>query len=261
MGGSERRRVAGIGTILLVAMLMAWMIAPASATHVDPILVEGNPTCGSYSTNAELKLENGSLSNGVHTDGTLEVTISDFDGTTFDWSSNFGVDAVVAKGGPNANLYLYNPLATSDAGLHSPINPNTNQPYGLSHISFCYQTENATTVPTTVPPTTTAPPEPTTTVEQTTTTAPPEPTTTTGPQEATTTTEGTTTTTEGPTTTVAPTVLPTQLTTTTVASTETLPFTGFGSGGAGGIGAVLLVGGAGLLIATRRRSQQGPSGD
>jgi hypothetical protein len=67
-------------------------------------------------------------------------------------------------------------------------------------------------------------------------------------------TEGTTETTEGTTeTTVAATVLGLQITTSTVASSETLPFTGFGSPGVGGTGLALLLGGAGLLLLTRRR--------
>jgi hypothetical protein len=45
---------------------------------------------------------------------------------------------VFVKGGPVGNLYVYNPESWGDGGLHSPINPNNGQPYGLSHISFCY---------------------------------------------------------------------------------------------------------------------------
>ena len=65
------------------------------------------------------------------------------DGVNFDWSSTLGMDAVIAKGGPNANAYVYDPPAESfgDTGLHSPINPNNGQPFGLSHISFCYDFE------------------------------------------------------------------------------------------------------------------------
>ncbi|MCI0398418.1 MAG: hypothetical protein L0332_06115 [Chloroflexi bacterium] len=60
-----------------------------------------------------------------------------------DWSSTFGIDAVIVKGGSNANLYIYDPPAESfgDSGLHSPINPNNGDPFGLSHVEFCYDYE------------------------------------------------------------------------------------------------------------------------
>ena len=37
------------------------------------------------------------------------------DGVDFDWSSTLGMDAVIAKGGPNANAYVYDPPAESMA--------------------------------------------------------------------------------------------------------------------------------------------------
>ena len=45
-------------------------------------------------------------------------------GQTFDWTSNIGVDAVFVKGGPvGGNLYVYDPEATADTGLHAPAKP------------------------------------------------------------------------------------------------------------------------------------------
>ncbi|HKX68369.1 MAG TPA: hypothetical protein VJN29_14215, partial [Intrasporangium sp.] len=84
--------------------------------------------------------------------------------SSFDWTSNIGVDVVIVKGGPKANVYTYPFESLGDTGLTAPINPANGQPYGLSHISFCYDVET---------PTTTTPPPPTTT-----TTTPPPPTTT-----------------------------------------------------------------------------------
>ncbi len=72
--------------------------------------------------------------------GTVTVTS---DGVNFDWSSTIiGMDAVIAKGGPNANLYVYDPPAESfgDTGLHSPNNAS-GQPAGLSHVVFCFDHE------------------------------------------------------------------------------------------------------------------------
>ena len=57
--------------------------------------------------------------NGVYSDGVLTVTITNSTNTTFSWSSSIGVDAVIVKGGPNANVYVYDPPAesTGDDGL------------------------------------------------------------------------------------------------------------------------------------------------
>ena len=113
----------------------------AGATHVDPVLAEDNPTCADLGSNwTELKVE--PVTSGVYSDGTLAVNLT-VSGSTISWTSNIGVDSVFVKGGPDGNLYQYDPPteATSDSGLHSPINPNTGQPYGLSHVSFCYDIE------------------------------------------------------------------------------------------------------------------------
>ncbi|MGQ7960133.1 hypothetical protein ACUTAF_20865 [Pseudomonas sp. SP16.1] len=126
---------------LLLVMLLALAQPLAFATHVNPTFEAGNPTCSGLGYGAfELKFDNpadGSLtSQGVTI--TIDVRTTGA-GPVFDWEASGGVvNAVVAKGGPNANLYVYNPGATSDTGLHSPVNPSNGKYYGLSHISFCF---------------------------------------------------------------------------------------------------------------------------
>ncbi len=191
----------------------------ASAIHVNPVFVEGNPTCVDYTGQGgtEFKLEGGDLVDGVHTDGVLIVTLDIYqsaNGTEFNWSTNFGVDVVVVKGGPVANVYLYNPIETADTGLHSPLNPNNDMWYGLSHISFCYFEENATTT-TTLAPTTT------TTIEDE----------------------------VSPTSIVSTTT--TIVSTTVEVSADTLPFTGFENGTSGLLALVLVATGALALVGTR----------
>ena len=44
---------------------------------------------------------------------------------------------MIAKGGPNANVYTYLGGSTGDTGLHAPTGPS-GRFAGLSHISFCY---------------------------------------------------------------------------------------------------------------------------
>jgi hypothetical protein len=132
---------------------------PPSGAGVVPEVVGGNPTCGTLDPGTtEFKVE--PVVDGTFTQGPLTVTI-DVTDSTFNWSSNIPISSVFVKGGPGGNLYVYDPPATSDTGLHAPINPQNQQPHGLSHISFCFSPEVPETTTTTaapeVTPTTAAP--------------------------------------------------------------------------------------------------------
>jgi LPXTG-motif cell wall-anchored protein len=227
MDQPSRRRHALIGLASIVAGLVILVAAPtgnvgAAAQQATPStsVVEGNPTCGDLAPAGaswiELKVE--PVVDGTFTDGTLEVTIDvrdTPDGPVFDWTSNIGVDAVFVKGGPiGGTLYLYDPPAesTGDTGLHSPVNPQNGKFSGLSHLSFCYDKDQATTTSST-------------TSTSTSTTS-----TTMG--------ESTTTTAMGAVTSTTP--------------SGELPVTGSTAGPMLGIGAALLVGGAALVGYARR---------
>jgi hypothetical protein len=166
MHTSTRRRVA----IVVAAMAGAaglFVALPASAQSNDGEVVPGNPGCDDVApegvTWIELKVE--PPEDGEFSDGTLTVNVdvSDTDdGQVFDWDSNIGVDAVIVKGGPNANVYFYDPESMGDTGLHAPVGPS-GEWAGLSHISFCYDEDDVPppTTPTTAPtPPTTAAPTP-----------------------------------------------------------------------------------------------------
>lgn len=146
-----------LGAALLIASLVLNIIPgswqPVLAASVTPIEVGGNPTCES------LGYEHGLSTGGAPPEGTsswndgkLFVTIVS-DGVYFSWTSNIGVDAVIAKGGKyGANIYIYDPPAESlgDTDLHAPNNPN-GSPAGLSHVAFCYDDAVATNTPTNTP--------------------------------------------------------------------------------------------------------------
>ena len=123
-----------IFALVLIALLALGGLVTQAAS-VDPIVMPGNPDCADLGYDMELKVE--PVASGTYTDGVLIVELEVYD-PYFDWESNIGVSAVIVKGGPNANVYVYDPAATEDEGLIAPINPNTGKPYGLSHISFCY---------------------------------------------------------------------------------------------------------------------------
>lgn len=178
---TDGRRLSAAGLIIVTAgtlLMLAWAIFPSTAGAAPaPVLTPGNPSC------RDLGL--------VEINGTITITGNEEEGTQqVAWSSSTPIDAVIVKGGNNANVYFYNE-ATSDSGLTAPINPNTDKPFGISHVSLCYDEDiTTTTEPTTTstststsststsstpPPTTsTPPPSSSTTVAPTTITPPPD---------------------------------------------------------------------------------------
>jgi LPXTG-motif cell wall-anchored protein len=229
MHQTSRRRYAlaglasmGAGAVILVGALPGNVGAAPQQSTPSTTVVPGNPTCGDLAPEGtswtELKVE--PVADGTFDDGVLFVTVDvrdTADGPVFDWTSNIGVDAVFVKGGPiGGTLYLYDPPAESmgDTGLHSPVNPQNNKFSGLSHISFCYDEDQATT---------------STTAEETTSTTAEETTSTTAEETSTTAVSPSTTTPGGE-----------------------LPKTGSTVSPMLGIGAALLIGG-GLLLAYARR--------
>jgi LPXTG-motif cell wall-anchored protein len=226
MHQTSRRRYAlaglasmGAGAVILVGALPGNVGAAPQQSTPSTTVVPGNPTCGDLAPEGtswtELKVE--PVADGTFDDGVLFVTVDvtdTADGPVFDWTSNIGVDAVFVKGGPNGTLYLYDPESTGDTGLHAPVNPNNDKFFGLSHISFCYDEDQATT---------------STTAEETTSTTAEETTSTTAEETSTTAVSPSTTTPGGE-----------------------LPKTGSTVSPMLGIGAALLIGG-GLLLAYARR--------
>ena len=60
-----------------------------------------------------------------------------------DWTSTHRDGRGDRQGRSHANVYVYDPPAESfgDTGLRPPVNPNNGQPFGLSHIEFCFDYE------------------------------------------------------------------------------------------------------------------------
>lgn len=129
-----------IAVLILILLVLA---LPAVAASVEPQVVDGNPNCTALGYAFGFKPQPEPPPSGTYSiDGINTVTITS-DGVNFDWSSTLGMDAVISKGGSNANVYVYSPESMGDTGLHSPINPNNGNPFGLSHIEFCYDYELA----------------------------------------------------------------------------------------------------------------------
>jgi hypothetical protein len=142
------RRLALVGG-LLAALAVGSSAAAADASWTG---AGGNPNCSAVGSGyRELKIE--PVRQGRHPfgDGQLSGVI-DVRGVRFDWSANQGVDAVIVKGGPVANIYRTATEVTRGTGLHAPINRANGAPYGLSHITFCYDLDQPPAPPRTPGP-------------------------------------------------------------------------------------------------------------
>lgn len=131
--------------LLALALALGALALPsaASASSVTPQFVAGNPSCADFGLKG-LKVDRSDVA-GDYDDGTLSVHIEQQGngGKITAWTSNIGVDKVILKGGaggsggvPGSNVYSYDPGATGDSDL---VVPNGT---ALSHIEFCYETND-----------------------------------------------------------------------------------------------------------------------
>lgn len=146
-----RIKIATSGVLALVAALTLLVVLPASATHVEPVLSEGNPSCSDLLAEDDYLFEH-KIDNPTSTDEPIKLEFEDLSGSLeievfkvqgeekFDFSfrGDFDAAAVIVKGGSAANFYDYRPSGeTEDEGLHAPENPKNGKLHDLSHISFC----------------------------------------------------------------------------------------------------------------------------
>lgn len=106
-------------------------------------VVEGNPGCAEAAAalgrdlgDVEVKIEP-PVPGTYPLDALNSVTWTSVDGVYLDWAATIGIDAVIVKGGPHANVYAYDPEAFADTGLSSPVTPG-GPPAAISHVTFCF---------------------------------------------------------------------------------------------------------------------------
>lgn len=136
------RRTRALFAILIVSAFFLGAI-PASAEHVDPTAVAGDPTCAdAFPGTFELLAD--PAGNGQFSDGRLTVTISSFNGFYANWTASDPVQGVIVHGiggsprDPGAsNVYDYGPAGeTADDDAEAPERPRGDVP--VDHIRFCY---------------------------------------------------------------------------------------------------------------------------
>jgi hypothetical protein len=134
----------------LGALIMSLGLAStAMATHVTPTPIsdDNNPTCSDFGAWLEVK-KDPPTAGTITVAGFGTITVSGVENNSFDWSSTFGIDAVLVKAGDDKhNLYIYNPESMGDTDLV----PQAGSGNGISHISFCYDADAPTPTPTPTP--------------------------------------------------------------------------------------------------------------
>lgn len=117
-----------------------------------PRVVPGNPSsceaAGAGTGLLTFKIDPAKSGTYTTPDGRVTVTI-DASEKVFSFTASAGLRAVVVKGGPAANVYVFDGEVTRGSALVAPANK------GLSHIDICYPKEPAP--PTKPPPETTEP--------------------------------------------------------------------------------------------------------
>ncbi len=113
---------------------------PISDQGIVPLFYDtgpgGNVECsevGDYEFSSD-RFDDGNQYSGTAGPITWETT----DNTYVSWSGTHGGLAIILKGGPAANVYIYDASYTYDSGLASPPVGEQQDPAELSNITFCW---------------------------------------------------------------------------------------------------------------------------
>lgn len=138
--------VLAVGVLVPAAVLAQDCPGESTGLNVCPRHFEDNPTpaevgyddceeCGCFSW--KFDQTDPATFSGTYDNGTyyVEWTISE-DGRYLSFANaNPGLTAVIVKGGNNAYVYDYDPIATSDSGL---VSPESNGIPAISHMIFIW---------------------------------------------------------------------------------------------------------------------------
>jgi hypothetical protein len=123
---------------LVAAGALLAIPAVAGAATVEPVYHANNPTCADLGYAHEIKFDPPSAGSASADGVTVDMSLADdLFGKLVSWTSSAPIDAVLVKGGPNANAYVYGGGSSGDTGLHTPFN-GPDKYYGLSHVDFCW---------------------------------------------------------------------------------------------------------------------------
>ena len=119
-----------------VGLAVAGVGAAGTYRGVPPVYTAGNPTCSDLPGLASTTpIKFSSPVNGASAGG-ISIVV---DGNRVAWFTfpPIHVQAVIVKGGPNANVYFNGGHDFSDGTLDTVTNPKNGKSYGLGDVTFC----------------------------------------------------------------------------------------------------------------------------
>jgi hypothetical protein len=167
LGGNRSRAIGWLAVLTMLALAaLGPSVGSVAASHVTPTVVAGNPDCEDlgfdfgFKVDPPLHGDYGDDGFTVHVDFLNDGALVPPDPgppNSMEFWATPGVDGVFVKGGPEGNLYEYDPPANHDDGLVAPNTPSGG-PAAISHVWFCYNEAQPTEPPPTEPPPTEPPP-------------------------------------------------------------------------------------------------------
>jgi hypothetical protein len=145
MGGCDtvaRTRRFLFQVVLIGAVCVAGAAAASAATvrGITPRLASGYPSCAQIGSAGTSSVSFSPLANGASSGGINLLVDS---AASFGWYvdpgvRNVDVRAIIVKGGPNSNVYIYPGGDYSDGPLTAPTNPKNGKPYDVGAATFCF---------------------------------------------------------------------------------------------------------------------------
>ncbi len=171
---NSSRAVALLSSVGALALALGGVtLAMAPSASASGAIIDGNPGCADVIPGStEIKFDPPTPGSDTEDGVTVTWAVATLQGDDPDhagdqtggqqvsFTATGGVVlGALMKGGPAANFYDYQPAGTTaDSGLHTPVNSNNDEYYGISHVTFCVK--KVTTTPTPTPTDTPTSPTP-----------------------------------------------------------------------------------------------------
>jgi hypothetical protein len=133
-------------TLLLVALVGSVALAVVNASSgatvrgITPFVASGYPSCAQVGFGTTESATFSPPVNGASSNGLFLLVDSS---TSFGWYvlpeiRDVHVRAIIVKGGPNSNVYVYSGADYSDGPITAPRNSKNGNLYGVGSATFCF---------------------------------------------------------------------------------------------------------------------------
>lgn len=139
--GRMKRFLLKVVPVTAVSLVVAGASSAGTVRGIEPYVVSGSIGCsqvrGIQTTGSA------TFSPPVNGASSVGITLLVDSSTTFGWYvdpgvRNVDVRAIIVKGGPNSNVYIYPGGDYSDGPIRAPTNPKNGKPYDVGAATFCF---------------------------------------------------------------------------------------------------------------------------